>query len=213
METQNSKPTTNNQQPTPKIIGITGGIGSGKSTVSKYIEELGFPVYNSDYWAKELVNFDENLKSKIINLLGENSYDEKDTYNRAYVASIVFENENLLHELNKIIHPAVKEHFENWVKAQHSEFVFKETALLFELKLNEQCYQSILVTADDNIRIKRVMDRDKKTYREIEAIMQKQMSEKDKIRKADFIIENNSDLETLKSYTKQVISELQNMDL
>ena len=206
METQNSKPT-------PKIIGITGGIGSGKSTVSKYIEELGFPVYNSDYWAKELVNFDENLKSKIINLLGENSYDENGSYNRAYVASIVFENENLLHELNKIIHPAVKEHFENWVKTQHSEFVFKETALLFELKLNEQCYQSILVTADDNIRIKRVMDRDKKTYREIEAIMQKQMSEKDKIRKADFIIENNSDLETLKSYTKQVISELQNMDL
>ncbi len=68
METQNSKPTTNNQQPTPKIIGITGGIGSGKSTVSKYIEEMGFPVYNSDYWAKELVNFDENLKSKIINV-------------------------------------------------------------------------------------------------------------------------------------------------
>ena len=213
MESQNSKPTTNNQQPTPKIIGITGGIGSGKSTVSKYIEELGFPVYNSDYWAKELVNFDENLKSKIINLLGENSYDKNGAYDRAYVASIVFENEDLLHELNKIIHPAVKEHFENWVKDQHSEFVFKETALLFELKLNEQCYQSILVTADDNIRIKRVMDRDKKTYREIEAIMQKQMSEKDKIRKADFIIENNSDLETLKSYTKQVISELQNMDL
>lgn len=213
METQNNKPTTNNQQPTPKIIGITGGIGSGKSTVSKYIEELGFSVYNSDYWAKELVDFDENLKSKIINLLGENSYDENGAYARAYVASIVFENENLLHELNKIIHPEVKEHFENWVKTQHSEFVFKETALLFELKLNEQCYQSILVTADDNIRIKRVMDRDKKTYREIEAIMQKQMSEKDKIKKADFIIENNSDLETLKSYTKQVISELQNMDL
>ncbi len=102
METQNSKPTTNNQQPTPKIIGITGGIGSGKSTVSKYIEELGFPVYNSDYWAKELVNFDESLKFKIINLLGENSYDENGSYNRAYVASIVFENEDLLHELNKL---------------------------------------------------------------------------------------------------------------
>ena len=194
-------------------IGLTGGIGSGKSTVAHFITEKGFPVYNSDYWAKELVNLDSKLKEKIIQLLGNSSYDNLGNYNRKWVSEQVFGNDELLKKLNQIIHPAVAEHFENWVKAQHSEFVFKETALLFELKLNEQCYQSILVTADDNIRIKRVMDRDKKTYREIEAIMQKQMSEKDKIRKADFIIENNSDLETLKSYTKQVISELQNMDL
>ncbi|GGP05584.1 dephospho-CoA kinase [Cloacibacterium rupense] len=196
-----------------KIIGLTGGIGSGKSTVAEFIEEMGYPVYNSDFWAKELVNIDENLKHRIISLLGENSYDEDGEYNRPYVASIVFENEELLLELNKIIHPAVKEHFENWVNAQNSEFVFKETALLFELKLNESCYQSILVTAEDNIRIKRVMDRDQKTYREIEAIMQKQMPEKDKIKKADFVIENNSDLETLKSFTKQTIKELEKMDL
>ena len=196
-----------------KIIGLTGGIGSGKSTVAEFIEEMGYPVYNSDFWAKELVNIDENLKHRIIGLLGENSYDENGEYNRPYVASIVFENEELLLELNKIIHPAVKEHFENWVNAQNSEFVFKETALLFELKLNESCYQSILVTAEDNIRIKRVMDRDQKTYREIEAIMQKLMPEKDKIKKANFVIENNSDLETLKSFTKQTIKELEKMDL
>ena len=196
-----------------KIIGLTGGIGSGKSTVAKFIEELGYPVYNSDFWAKELVNVDENLKHRIIALLGENSYDENGAYNRPYVASIVFENEELLLELNKIIHPAVQEHCENWVNAQNSKFIFKETALLFELKLNESCYQSILVTAEDNIKIKRVMDRDHKTYREIEAIMQKQMPEKEKIKKADFIIENNSDLETLKSFTKQTINELEKMDL
>lgn len=196
-----------------KIIGLTGGIGSGKSTVAKFIEEIGFPVYNSDFWAKELVNLDENLKHRIIAILGENSYDANGKYNRPYVASIVFENEELLSELNKIIHPAVKEHFENWVNAQNSEFVFKETAILFELKLNESCYQSVLVTAEDNIRIKRVMDRDHKTYREVEAIMQKQMPEKEKIKKADFIIENNSDLETLKQFTQQVIAELQKMDL
>ena len=79
-----------------KIIGLTGGIGSGKSTVAKFIEELGYPVYNSDFWAKELVNVDENLKHRIIALLGENSYDENGAYNRPYVASIVFENEELL---------------------------------------------------------------------------------------------------------------------
>ena len=196
-----------------KIIGITGGIGSGKSTVSKFIEELGFPVYDSDFWAKELVNIDENLKSRIIELLGEESYDENGKYNRKFVAEKVFENQELLLKLNQIIHPAVKIHFENWVNAQNAEFVFKETALLFELKLNESCYQSILVTADENIRIKRVMDRDGRTYREVKEIINKQMPEVDKVKLADFVIQNNTDLETLKEFTHQVIDELQRMDL
>ena len=196
-----------------KIIGITGGIGSGKSTVSKFIEELGFPVYDSDFWAKELVNIDENLKSRIIELLGEESYDENGKYNRKFVAEKVFENQELLLKLNQIIHPAVKIHFENWVNAQNAEFVFKETALLFELKLNESCYQSILVTADENIRIKRVMDRDGRTYREVKEIIDKQMPEADKVKLADFVIQNNTDLESLKEFTQQVIDELQRMDL
>jgi dephospho-CoA kinase len=196
-----------------KIIGITGGIGSGKSTVSKFIEELGFPVYDSDFWAKELVNVDENLKSRIIELLGEESYNENGKYNRKFVAEKVFDHQELLLKLNQIIHPAVKIHFENWVNAQHSEFVFKETALLFELKLNESCYQSILVTADENIRIKRVMDRDGRTYREVKEIIGKQMPEADKIRLANFIILNNADLKTLKEYSIQIIDELKKMDL
>lgn len=196
-----------------KIIGITGGIGSGKSTVSQFIEALGFPVYDSDFWAKELVNIDENLKSRIIELLGEESYDENGKYNRKFVAEKVFENQELLLKLNQIIHPAVKIHFENWVNAQNSEFVFKETALLFELKLNESCYQSILVTADENIRIKRVMNRDGRTYREVKEIIDKQMPEVDKVKLADFVIQNNTDLETLKEFTHQVIDELQRMDL
>ena len=201
------------QKAESKIIGITGGIGSGKSTVSKFIEELGFPVYDSDFWAKELVNVDENLKSRIIELLGEESYDENGKYNRKFVAEKVFENQELLLKLNQIIHPAVKIHFENWVNAQNAEFVFKETALLFELKLNESCYQSILVTADENIRIKRVMDRDGRTYREVKEIIDKQMPEADKVKLADFVIQNNTDLESLKEFTQQVIDELQRMDL
>ena len=196
-----------------KIIGITGGIGSGKSTVSKFIEELGFPVYDSDFWAKELVNVDENLKSRIIELLGEESYDENGKYNRKFVAEKVFDHQELLLKLNQIIHPAVKIHFENWVNAQNAEFVFKETALLFELKLNESCYQSILVTADENIRIKRVMDRDGRTYREVKEIIDKQMPEVDKVKLADFVIQNNTDLESLKEFTHQVIDELKRMDL
>lgn len=212
-DTSSEKPETQNPKLSTKIIGITGGIGSGKSTVSQFIEELGFPVYDSDFWAKELVNADENLKSRIIELLGDESYDENGKYNRKFVAEKVFDHQELLLKLNQIIHPAVKIHFENWVNAQNAEFVFKETALLFELKLNESCYQSILVTADENIRIKRVMDRDGRTYREVKEIINKQMPEVDKVKIADFVIQNNTDLETLKEFTHQIIYELQRMDL
>ena len=191
-----------------KIIGLTGGIGSGKSTVAGFIEELGFPVYYSDVRAKEIVNDNENLKNDIRKLLGENAYDELGRYNRKYVADLVFNNEELLKQLNGLIHPAVRLDFENWVASQSAEFVFKETALLFELKLNEGCYKSILVTADDNIRIKRVMDRDGKTYREVEAVMTKQMPEKDKVKKADFVIYNNSNIEDLKTETEKTVMKL-----
>lgn len=188
-----------------KIIGLTGGIGSGKTTVAKFIEEMGFPVYYSDVRAKEIVNDDENLKQKIKDLLGEQAYDEASTYDRKYVSERVFNDEDLLLLLNALIHPAVKNDFENWVLQQTAEFIFKETALLFELKLDENCHKSVLVTADDNIRIKRVMDRDGKTYREVESVMHRQMPEKDKIKLADFIIYNNEGFEELLLQTKKVM--------
>ena len=191
-----------------KIIGLTGGIGSGKTTVAKFIEEMGFPVYFSDDRAKEIVNDDEVLKNRIKELLGDEAYDENGFYNRKYVSGIVFNDDEMRLQLNALIHPAVKIDFENWVENQNSEFVFKETALLFELKLNESCYKSVLVTADDNIRIKRVMDRDGKTYREVEAVMDKQMPEKDKVKKADFVIYNNSNIEDLKTETEKTVMKL-----
>ena len=191
-----------------KIIGLTGGIGSGKTTVAKFIEEMGFPVYFSDDRAKEIVNDDEVLKNKIKELLGEEAYDENGFYNRKHVSGIVFNDDEMRLQLNALIHPAVKIDFENWVENQNSEFVFKETALLFELKLNESCYKSVLVTADDNIRIKRVMDRDQKTYREIEAVIDKQMPEKDKIKRADFVIFNNEGIDELKTATEKMMVEL-----
>jgi len=199
-ETQQTEP-----EPAPKIIGLTGGIGSGKTTVARFIEEFGFPVYYSDDRAKAIVNESEDLKIKIKELLGEESYDKNGLYDRKFVADKVFNNRDLLQQLNEIIHPAVRIDFENWVKKQSKYLVFKETALLFELKLNRQCYKSLLVTAEDNIRIKRVMDRDNKTYREVEAVMEKQMSERDKIKVADCIIYNNTNLEELKEQTEKVI--------
>lgn len=201
-----------NDEPEPrvstKIIGITGGIGSGKSTVSKFIEEAGYPVYYSDIRAKTIVNDNLPLKQQIKELLGENAYDEDGLYNQKYVSDLVFENDELLLNLNALIHPAVKIDFENWVIQQMTPFVFKETALLFELKLNESCFKSLLITADDNCRLKRVMDRDDKTYREVESVMLKQMPEKDKIKLADFIIFNNDGLEELEEETKKVLNEI-----
>ncbi|ASK30769.1 dephospho-CoA kinase [Chryseobacterium sp. T16E-39] len=203
-ETQKTEP-----EPSPKIIGLTGGIGSGKTTVAQFIEECGFPVYYSDDRAKTIVNDNEILKERIKELLGDESYDENGSYNRKFVAEKVFNNADLLQQLNGIIHPAVRIDFEEWVKKQSKYLVFKETALLFELKLNLQCYKSLLVTAQDNIRIKRVMDRDNKTYREVQTIMERQMPEKEKIKIADYIIYNDTNLEDLKEQTERVIFEIE----
>ncbi|GAB0156268.1 dephospho-CoA kinase [Chryseobacterium sp. Alg-005] len=205
MEELHSETTKPEPEPASKIIGLTGGIGSGKTTVAQFIEEFGFPVYYSDDRAKTIVNDNDDLKLKIKELLGNEAYDENGLYDRKYVAERVFTDKDLLQRLNEIIHPAVRLDFEEWVKRQTKYLVFKETALLFELKLNLQCYKSVLVTAEDNIRIKRVMDRDGKTYREVESIMEKQMPEKDKIKLADCIIYNNTNLEDLKEQTEKVI--------
>ncbi|KPE49631.1 dephospho-CoA kinase [Chryseobacterium indologenes] len=205
MEELHSETPKAEPEPSPKVIGLTGGIGSGKTTVARFIEEFGFPVYYSDDRAKSIVNDSEDLKIRIKELLGEDAYDKNGLYDRKFVAGKVFNNKDLLQQLNEIIHPAVRIDFEEWVKKQTKYLVFKETALLFELKLNRQCYKSLLVTAEDNIRIKRVMDRDGKTYREVEAVMEKQMPEKDKIRLADCIIYNNTNLEDLKEQTEKII--------
>ncbi|WP_210150453.1 dephospho-CoA kinase [Chryseobacterium scophthalmum] len=205
-ESQKSEP---DSKPAPKIIGLTGGIGSGKTTVAKFIEDFGFPVYYSDDRAKDIVNDNDDLKVKIKALLGDESYDENGLYNRKFVAEKVFNNKDLLQSLNEIIHPAVRLDFEDWVKKQTKYLIFKETALLFELKLHKQCYRSILVTAEDNIRIKRVMDRDGKTYREVQSVMEKQMPEKEKIKLADCIIYNNTNLDDLKEQTEKIIFEIE----
>ncbi len=199
---------TSSPEPEPKIIGLTGGIGSGKTTVASYIEQMGYPVYNSDQRAKDIVNADPLLKEAITALLGQEAYDSKGHYDRQYVSSVVFDNSELLTKLNHLIHPAVGKDFKRWAGEQKSNYIFKETALLFELALDKECYKSILVTAEDNIRIKRVMDRDSKTYREVETVMDQQMSEKDKVRKTPYIIYNNEGLIELKEQTLSVVEKL-----
>lgn len=200
--------TNSEQQVGIKLIGLTGGIGSGKTEVAKMIETKGYPVYYSDVRAKEIVNEKAEIKVGIIQLLGEEAYDEKGQYNRKWVAQQVFNNSELLLKLNAIIHPVVKQDFEYWKNTQNTDFIFKETALLFELGLDKSCFKSILVTAENQIRIKRVMDRDSKTYREVEAIIQKQMPEKEKRQRADFVIDNNGSWEDLEKQVEEILSQI-----
>lgn len=173
-----------------KIIGITGGIGSGKTSVSQIITSKGFPVYNSDNRAKEIVNENQDIQQKIIYLLGEKAY-ENGVYNRSFVANCVFNNNELLQKLNEIIHPAVRQDFLDFVERQNSQFIFKETAILFELGLDKDCDEVILVTANTEMRIERVMVRDGRTRQEIEQIIAKQMPENEKIQISDYVIYNN----------------------
>ena len=195
----------------PKLIGLTGGIGSGKTTAAKIIEEAGFPVYYSDIRAKNIVNENAELKQKIISAFGTEAYDENGCYNRKWIAEQVFCNDEKLSLLNSLIHPAVKEDFEKWLAQQNTKTAFKETALLFELRLNEECWKTILITAEENQRIKRVMDRDGRTYRQVKEIIDKQMPETEKIKLADFIIINNGNLENLTTEIREVLAKIETL--
>lgn len=172
------------------IVGLTGGIGSGKSTVAKMLGELGVPVYNSDIAAKELMVSSKVLRRKIVALLGPDSY-EGQVLNRGYIASCVFNDKVLLQKLNEIVHPAVRKHFIQWCKKQEHPYVVQETALLFENGSNYLYDKTVLVTAPKNIRLKRIMARDGSTEAQVLGRMENQMGDEEKLPLADFVIENN----------------------
>ncbi len=182
-----------------KIIGLTGGIGSGKSLVANYLAQKGVPVYNSDLHAKELMNFSVDLKQKIIELLGENAY-QNNELNRAYIGEKVFKNPELLQKLNAIVHPMMRKDFEDWIENQkknNHKFCIKEAAILFESGAYKNCNYIVVVTADEEIRTQRVMKRDSITKEQVLQRMNQQMSEQEKINKADYVITNSSTLENL----------------
>ena len=177
------------------IIGITGGIGSGKSFVSNLFEDLGVPCYNSDLKAKELMVSDLKLKSSIINLLGEQAY-EGNSLNRQYISSKVFNDKSLLNSLNNIVHPIVKTDFYNWVNTRSSLFVLKESAILFETGSYLECDKTILVTAPIDVRINRVIKRDNVTKSQVESRIKNQWKDEQKKPLADYIIKNTEYHET-----------------
>ncbi len=171
--------------------GITGGIGSGKTTVCKIFEILGIPVYYADDKAKYLMVNDKDLVKNIISVFGEKSYLKNGELNRKYIADIAFKNKRKLEELNKAVHPAVKRDFENWVNEQEAPYIIKEAALLFETGSYKDLDFNILVTAPLDIRIKRVMMRDNIDKESVLARVNNQMPEEDKMKLADFVIYND----------------------
>lgn len=172
-------------------IGITGGIGSGKTTVCKVFELLGIPVFYADEEAKSLMVKDELLVSKIKSALGEEAYSDKNTLNRKHIASLVFNNPEKLAQLNSLVHPAVFKAFDVWVLQQSSPYVLKEAALLFEsdsYKLNDK---NILVSCPLDLRINRVKKRDQITKEKVLERIANQFPEEQKLALADFQIQNN----------------------
>ena len=172
------------------IIGLTGGIGSGKSTVAKLFEIIGCPVFYSDEVAKEIY-FDKTVIPQIIELLGREAYLSETEIDKKFIGSKIFSDSKLLHKLNSILHPAVIERFKKF--AHNGKLIIKETALLFEAKLEAQVDKIILVAANDELRIHRVMQRDGLSKEEVLSKINSQLPQAEKIAKSDFVIYNNEE--------------------
>ncbi|MDP3916059.1 MAG: dephospho-CoA kinase [Bacteroidota bacterium] len=172
-------------------VGITGGIGSGKSTACKVFSLLGIPVFEADIVAKQLMNTDPEIRSKLIDLFGTSVYLPVHTIDRKYLAGIVFNNASLLTQLSKIVHPEVHKSFENWCRNQQSPYILHESAILFETGFYKLMDKSIAVIANENQRIERVMKRDKITHELVKQRIKNQLNDEEKIKLADFVIGNN----------------------
>lgn len=191
-----------------KVIGLTGGIGTGKTTVAEIFKNKGYGVYNSDQRAKELMTEDTELKHQIIQLLGEESYLPNDELNRKFIAQKIFSNKELLKKQNALVHPAVAKDFLLWKEKQNKEFCIKEAAILFESGSYKQFDKVILVSAPLEIRIKRVKERDSASEEEIRKRIENQANQEELEKLADFVIENQSSLADLQMQIDKIIPEL-----
>jgi dephospho-CoA kinase len=173
-------------------VGITGGIGTGKSTVCKVFSTLGIPVYEADTRAKWLLDNHLSIKEELMEAFGEASY-KNGKYNREYLATIVFNDTSQTQRINAIVHPKVFEDYLTWAeKNKQATYLLREAAILFESGSAGLCDKIIVVSSPLDLRISRIRERDTfRSVQEIKAIMDKQMPEAEKIEKADFVIEND----------------------
>jgi dephospho-CoA kinase len=189
-------------------VGLTGGIGSGKTTVSNFLLEYGIPVYNSDSQGKKLMNTNLELINDIVKIFGESVYNNG-ILNTNLLSSIVFSDPEKIKQLNNLVHPKVAEDFNQWVEKNNNQpILIKEAAILIESGAYLNMDKIILVISKKSNRIKRVSKRDNSDFESIEKRINFQLTDDEKIQYADYIIENNSSLDDLKNEVLRVINEI-----
>ena len=176
-----------------KIVGLTGGIGSGKTTVANFFKAYNnVSIYIADVEAKKLMNTSSVIKNKVIQEFGKKAYSNNEL-NRTYISSIVFKDKSKLETLNKIVHPEVRKHFQDFVKSQvNKDFIIYEAAILFESKSNLLCDFIITVYVDLETKLKRITSRDNSTRTEVLNRMKNQLSDTPKLLQSNYMIFNNN---------------------
>lgn len=182
-------------------IAITGGIGSGKSTIAKMVEIMGLPVFYADPQAKTIIDSDPKTKSQLITLFGEEIYNNG-TLNRSALANIIFNNEQAKEQVNSIVHPAVWQKFCDWSAKQKSNVVFMESAILHECGWADRFDKIICVTADLETRIQRTIERDKSSREQVVARIKNQMSDEEKVSKSHYVIYTNDNCSEIEQLLK-----------
>lgn len=170
-------------------VAITGGIGTGKTTILSMFADKGIPVFNSDEIAREIMNTNPLLKNKIITAFGDKAYD-KNKLNKKYLSNVVFNNKTLLKKINSIVHPYVANELNSWIKKQDSKYIMYESAIIFENQGEGFFDKIICVTAPEDDVISRVMKRNNFSKDKIKSIINKQLPNEVKIQKSDYVIEN-----------------------
>lgn len=178
----------------PRLIGITGGMGSGKSTVSKILRHLNYKVYNSDVRGKELIGEVKSIRDQLESIFGDEIFNNNKLDAKA-LSRKVFKDDSSLQKINSIVHPEVEKDFNSWVASNpNDKYLFKESALLFETGAFRHLDKTILIIADKDLRINRVLERDvDRSKKEIENIISKQIDEYEASKLADVILYNNQD--------------------
>jgi dephospho-CoA kinase len=180
-------------------VGLTGGIGSGKSTIAAAFAKFGIPVYYADKEAKRLMNEDKELRKEIIEIFGKRAY-VNGVLNRKHLAFVVFNDKDKLNRLNSKVHPAVRKDYQEWIKNQDAPYNIREAAILFESGSHKDCDLVILVTAVEEVKIQRVMERDNVSREDVLSRMRQQWDDEKKAKRSQFVIKN----EELASMNKSV---------
>ena len=170
-------------------VAITGGIGTGKTTISNMFADKGVSVFNSDEIAKKIMNTNSLLKNEIVTAFGDKVYD-KNKLNKEYLSDVIFNNESLLKKTNSIVHPYVADEFNSWIEEQDSKYIIYESAIIFENQAEDFFDKIICVTASEEDVISRVMKRNNFSVDKIKSIINKQLPNGAKIQKSDYVIEN-----------------------